>query len=551
MIPAMFPWKAAGTAERLATTVAAGSAAAAGAVAVGLVAAGLITDDAVLIKRSVVPVVFAGFVVMLLYLRRATLFPVLVAGLVAIVVQSLVVDRATIEPTTINALFGTGVLGVFIFRKPVRWYVIAYAVGLGATTVLLRFPESGAAAVIDGVTSAAIFGVIGTTLLLTRRTLEKERHRFQTLFEGSPVATFELDLSGVASFSRQKLLSLDDEPTGAGETLDLISVVNANPAAVRLLETDDVRDITGTGQSMFVSGDAVQTAHAIVAAYLDGSSRIRLPLTSKTHRGNRLNALLDVVLPAPEGGVRGLDRAILTMTDVTALIEAEERLRASLRSKDEFVATISEELRGPLVAATALIEELKDRAYELTHDETFRLAEAANTQATRAESIVRDLLVAAQANLDGLEIRLESIPIEELLADAPQDSRTWVEVRVPGAMVVFDRARAHQIIGNLLDNARRHGGDHLRILAGVDGSYGWIEVRDDGDPIPETLREVIFEPFGSEAGVDGGPVLSIGVGLTISRRLARLMDGDLTYRHNGNESVFRLAMPLSAGQRDG
>ena len=68
-----------------------------------------------------------------------------------------------------------------------------------------------------------------------------------------------------------------------------------------------------------------------------------------------------------------------------------------------------------------------------------------------------------------------------------------------------------------------------------------MEVRDNGDGIPDELRDKVFEPY-ERAHVVVGVTGSVGLGLTISRQLARLMGGDLTYSRDGAITVFRLSL---------
>ena len=70
-----------------------------------------------------------------------------------------------------------------------------------------------------------------------------------------------------------------------------------------------------------------------------------------------------------------------------------------------------------------------------------------------------------------------------------------------------------------------------------------FDVMYDEAGVPEDDRERIFEPYASAHGVAGHPG-SIGLGLAISRKLARLMGGDLTYRYQDGESVFEFTLPV-------
>lgn len=70
-----------------------------------------------------------------------------------------------------------------------------------------------------------------------------------------------------------------------------------------------------------------------------------------------------------------------------------------------------------------------------------------------------------------------------------------------------------------------------------------IAVRDDGDPIPPPERDLIFEAYRSHRTAPAVPG-SVGLGLTVSRELARLMGGDLVYSHDGRQGSFTLTLPL-------
>jgi signal transduction histidine kinase len=69
-----------------------------------------------------------------------------------------------------------------------------------------------------------------------------------------------------------------------------------------------------------------------------------------------------------------------------------------------------------------------------------------------------------------------------------------------------------------------------------------VAVSDNGPGIPTEERERIFESY-KRATQAPGLTDSLGLGLSISRKLARLMDGDLTYRHHHGESIFELLLP--------
>jgi signal transduction histidine kinase len=77
-----------------------------------------------------------------------------------------------------------------------------------------------------------------------------------------------------------------------------------------------------------------------------------------------------------------------------------------------------------------------------------------------------------------------------------------------------------------------------------DTDTAFIEVADDGDGIPESDAAAIFDPFVSAHGTTTVP--SIGVGLSVARKLANLMGGDVTYRRDNGQTRFTVTLPANA-----
>ena len=103
-----------------------------------------------------------------------------------------------------------------------------------------------------------------------------------------------------------------------------------------------------------------------------------------------------------------------------------------------------------------------------------------------------------------------------------------------------DALRVRQIVRNLLSNALRYGGPHIRLALEARGHSAALLVHDDGPGIPESERTSMFDPAGIR--VTKGQPGSLGLGLSLSRRLARLMGGDLPYQAQSG-SMFELVLP--------
>jgi signal transduction histidine kinase len=167
-------------------------------------------------------------------------------------------------------------------------------------------------------------------------------------------------------------------------------------------------------------------------------------------------------------------------------------------------------------------------------------------QSDEVSAIVEDLLTVART--DSGELTVADVPVNlraqtaQVLETLDQNMSITVHGQAPKAS--GDPARVRQILRNLFTNANRYGGDHISVeLASNGDDLVSLIVLDDGHPIPVEDRERIFEAY-QRAHNQPGRTESIGLGLAVSRRLARLMGGDLTYRHQNGHSIFELSLPV-------
>jgi signal transduction histidine kinase len=223
-----------------------------------------------------------------------------------------------------------------------------------------------------------------------------------------------------------------------------------------------------------------------------------------------------------------------------------ERLKQLNRAKDAFLASVSHELRTPLTAVVGFSEILQDSADTMSEVERAELLELLVAQGTDLTNIISDLLVAAKADIGALDVT--SVPVNlraqtaQVLESFERHQVAHIELAGPSARAVGDPDRVRQVIRNLVSNALRYGGDAIRVEVLSGGTNAKVLVCDTGIAIPEQDRERIFEPY-QRAHNAPGLAGSIGLGLAISRQLAQLMGGDLTYRHQNGESIFEFALP--------
>ncbi len=225
-----------------------------------------------------------------------------------------------------------------------------------------------------------------------------------------------------------------------------------------------------------------------------------------------------------------------------------DEMEALNEARNSFIASVSHELRTPLTAVVGLAHEMRDGLPSFNATEIQEFAGLIAEESGEVASIVEDLLVAARSEAGSLTVVQEDVDlraqVEQLLRmDRLVAGRDVIVTANGSAVATADGARVRQILRNLLTNAARYGGENIEV--GVEPHNGKIRlfVADDGPGIPEQDRERIFEPYQRAHQVPGVPA-SVGLGLTVSRHLARAMGGDLSYRYDGR-SVLELVLPAA------
>jgi len=208
-------------------------------------------------------------------------------------------------------------------------------------------------------------------------------------------------------------------------------------------------------------------------------------------------------------------------------------LAAADQQRRELIANVSHELRTPIAALQAVLENLVDGVAE--PDPT--TLQTALGQTERLGRLVAELLDLSRIDGGVLALDRERVPVVELLAETVAEAEVSagvtgrsltfdVDVRPAGLVAWADRARLHQVLVNLLDNAARHGppGSVVSAVARADGGRLMIEVRDQGPGIAPVDRERVFHRFTrGERAVGGGT----GLGLAIARWVVELHGGQI------------------------
>ncbi len=264
---------------------------------------------------------------------------------------------------------------------------------------------------------------------------------------------------------------------------------------------------------------------------------------------------------------QALERARLYRAATVAREEAEQaraNAEAANRAKSDFLAVMSHELRTPLNAIagyTELLEmELRGPITPAQRDDLHRIRRSQQ----HLLSLINDVLHFTKLDAGAARMVLTDVEVDEAIGDletlvAPQlrARRLAYHFRhCPRSVVVHaDRERFQQILLNILSNAIKftEPGGEIEVWCDEDArSVVRVHVRDTGIGIPADRLEAVFDPF-----VQGHHTLTrshdgIGLGLSISRELARQMGGEITVTStDGAGSVFTLALPRPAAAGKG
>lgn len=230
-----------------------------------------------------------------------------------------------------------------------------------------------------------------------------------------------------------------------------------------------------------------------------------------------------------------------------------EHLRDLTQSKDRFLASVSHELRTPLTGVLGFAELLRDNDPDMPSEERQQMLRAVADQALDLGHIIDDLLVGARAELDQLTIARVPVSPRAQVAQVIEAYGPEVGARVKvidelpaDVRAMGDPGRVRQILRNLVNNAYRYGGPRIEVKIDAADETIRVDISDNGPPIPPDMQQRIFEPY-QRAHSAGSQPDSVGIGLSIARTLARLMDGDVTYRRLDNWNIFELSLPLSPG----
>jgi signal transduction histidine kinase len=257
------------------------------------------------------------------------------------------------------------------------------------------------------------------------------------------------------------------------------------------------------------------------------------------------------------------DQAAIAIENVRLFDEIQDKSRqlaeASER-KSQFLASMSHELRTPLNAIIGLTEMMVTNAARFGTEKALEPLRRVNAPGAHLLSLINEVLDLSKIEAGKLELNPESVDlprlIDEVIGTAGQlaeknKNRLIVEAQANLSALNADSMRLKQILLNLLSNAckfTKEGEVALRVRKVADG-HDWVElaVTDTGIGLTAEQQAKLFQDFTQADSLTARRYGGTGLGLALSRKLARMMGGDVTVTSEpGKGSVFTVRLPSDA-----
>lgn len=241
-------------------------------------------------------------------------------------------------------------------------------------------------------------------------------------------------------------------------------------------------------------------------------------------------------------------RAVMLSRDITELRRLE-------RVKEEFLQVVVHELRNPLQVMKGLVQVLSMRLGAEGLQKLGKYITTLMGQVDHLTDIVNELLNAVRTTSSSFVISMSEVDFCEAVVEAVEPyllnpSGRLIDIRPPERgpiRVKADRTRLKEVVVNLLGNSIKYTpeGKHILVRCFDDGSSAVLILEDEGIGIPKEDLDKVFQGFYRSTNLSGWESGGLGLGLYISRGIARKHGGDLwAENRNGGGTVMTLRLPL-------
>jgi len=366
-----------------------------------------------------------------------------------------------------------------------------------------------------------------------RRRAEEARAQFETLLNAAPLGVMLVD--------------------------ENFRIAAVNPIALPLIGESDLigRDFDSLLRTVWSSADAEEITRRFRHTLQTGEPHV-VPEFVARRKDRQVMEYYEwqvsrIPLPDGRSGV------VCYFRDISRTILAREALREADSRKDEFLATLSHELRNPLAPLRSSLEVIK-RVASAPPNAAAAL-EIMDRQMSHLVRLVDDLLEVSRITRGQVELRREQVRLDAAIHGAIETSEPVIRAGNHRLIVSFpdepllldaDPVRLAQIFGNLLNNAAKYSekGGRIEITARRDGEEALVTIRDSGDGIAPEQVPKLFEIFTRGERSARRNQSGLGIGLALVRRLTEMHGGrvEASSEGVGKGSTFSVRLPLNVRQ---
>ncbi|WP_207535665.1 PAS domain-containing sensor histidine kinase [Desertivirga arenae] len=376
-----------------------------------------------------------------------------------------------------------------------------------------RYADSGK---IDGI---RFYAHHVTDRVKSRRLVEKSEERLKSMLNSLAQITWTTNQKGEIQFLNKKWMDYTGSNHSDSEGLSWSDIIHP----------DDYKD-------------ASKSLGNLLSEHKAGEFKCRLRRYDGAYRWH-LNTLkpLDFVEDEEETWIG-------TATDIEMIMKMQKQ-------KDEFVSTVSHELKTPVTSLKAYTQLLHREILKNENCGNKSYVQRMEAQINRLEILIRDLLDVSRIESGKLEFKEETFDISELITTIVRDlqlvspSHQLIVQENPHLMVNADKNRISQVIINLVTNAVRYspGGKKVNISLSRENNQLVVSIEDFGIGIPNDQKPFIFNRFHQAERSNAGAGLNLGLGLYICKEIIDRAGGKIWFHSVPNEgSIFYFSLPLSS-----
>jgi signal transduction histidine kinase len=303
---------------------------------------------------------------------------------------------------------------------------------------------------------------------------------------------------------------------------------------------------------------AIGTQERRIQRFIDGPGYVVVPLSrpAAEAEGDTIDAFLLVGKPSAERFGRDelrllqelgalLALAVRNIELYEAVVRTNYALQESSEFKDDLLAMLAHDFKGPLTVISGYCELLLDNDRE-HHEEI----ETVYSQTQRLVRLSEDALVLAQTQAEGFSLARTTVDLSEFVkecveATAPNNPRLVVSVPKKALQVELDPQRFRHVIDNLVSNALKYSEGEARVAVRAQNGRAVIDVVDRGIGIPANEVPALFTRFGRASNARHRGIAGSGIGLYVAKKVVEAHRGTLTVQSKENEgSTFTVSLPL-------